>query len=150
MENSITITKYWARLVAAGLAPEDKEVYAENFSTDIQIPHIFNNDIYINLSGLHERLKIPIIQLRKDGKDLFKLEWRMPTKNDIGKKCWFLVGWDAGNRSQGIMLSNFEEKYPIGYAFETNMQPDLSKYCLVADYGQICPTFEDFRRIFSV
>lgn len=136
-----TIQQYFAELVAAGLAPDWKNIEARlnvNFSSKHTTWFIRVDNGYVGwcnwqvdncaLAGGHE-----VIQLRKDGKDLVKLAWRRPTKNDVGKQCWML--------SSGV-LSLF-----------TLEDGDLSMLAgeplLLATNGRLCPEISDFEEVYK-
>lgn len=84
-----------------------------------------------------------IIQLRKDGKDLYSLEWRRPTEQDIGKMCWFAdVCFDDNKRLHLDSLYGIENTY-------LDTHDNGFEHCLLADHGQLAPTEEDFKRIYG-
>ena len=90
--NRMTITEYFARMCAAGLMPTSQEcneilaVYGR-FGWALRFGDGKNYYIPIELSPI---AKCNVIQLRKDGVNLYELEWRKPTEQDVGKMCWHL------------------------------------------------------------
>jgi hypothetical protein len=142
------ITEYWATLVAVGLAHKFKNVEAR---LDINFKKTPTWFIKVDNGGtswcnwqvddceLQEGHKI--VQLRKDGKDLYKLEWRKPTLDDVGKMCWFSTGYGS------MELAKLKE-IKLGYKADTITSYEYN-YCLLADHGQVSPTEADFKRIYG-
>ena len=79
------------------------------------------------------------ITLRKDGVNLYELEWRKPTEYDIGKMCW-LKDDELGCIAL-TMFSNCDFEF-------MKIEPYNSKY-LLADHGQIAPTEQDFIKVYG-
>lgn len=154
----MNILEYWAKLVAAGLISENlKNVYArnhfllktwiiyspENLDPNSDLGVICRIQMNYNELSNFERMQDKDIQLRKDGKDLYPLEWRKPTEDDIDKMCWF--------RQKEIILDSLfsieEKKY---YDRLYGSYYELYEYCLVADHGQLSPTQEDFEKVYEL
>ena len=143
------IKEYWARLVASGLAPKEDNICASYNPYRSHYLKIADDNRLLLCANFKNTIcekAIDPIQLRKDGVDLYHLEWRKPTEQDIGKMCWFLVGYDEG----GIMLSSLwaVDENNI-YGAEANIVTDTSEYCLMASYGQIAPTIKDFKQVYG-
>ena len=89
------IKEYWSILVAAGLIEEWENMEAiYKPITGWVIYENHPNDLDAIVIGKHKvssGKNFAIIQLRKDGVNLYELEWIKPTEQDIGKMCWF---WD--------------------------------------------------------
>jgi hypothetical protein len=141
----MNIKEYWARLVSAGLAPDWKNVWAywDDNGYRIQNPIDISNHY-----ALYTPLPICIksdetIQLRKDGIDQYKLEWREPTEQDIGKECWFsedgFKTFYYGKLGQIEDESGFVE---IGGKFIDEDGKDY-EYCYLAINGRTAPMVED-------
>ena len=142
------IKEYWARLVASGLAPDWESI--ENiiaiYDGEYWVIQIYSSD---SLLYAYRANKYSIessecigdeIQLRKDGVDLYHLDWRKPTEQDIGKMFWFY-----NDDYNAIVLANLEvENGQYKYDFR------LPPYdCLLASHGQIAPTIEDFKQVYG-
>jgi hypothetical protein len=125
----MTITEWFARAVAAGLMPEWKNVIAY-WSGDTA--NVYNDDTDESFQTGIDVDEFDCIQLRKDGKDLYSLEWRKPTKQDVGRMCWC-------NQSY---CGRFELLYQKIYE-----DSDISN-CL-ADHGAIAPTEADFLKAYG-
>ena len=139
------ITEYWARLVASGLAPDCENVFL--YINRILKYYSIRNDNYNHTLLIKTEKDDTLIfnsnneiQLRKDSVDLYHLEWRKPTEQDIGKMCWFY-----NDDYNAIVLANLEvENGQYRYDFR------LPPYdCLLANHGQIAPTAEDFKQVYG-
>lgn len=133
------ITEWFARAVSAGLVPEWGDIIADYFpsSKEWHIGSLEKNLSFIipNIETIKQGDR-NTIQLRKDGKDLYSLEWRKPTENDIGKKTWMLA-------CDGTLLLQTITEISIS-------RGQLKAFpCLLADHGQICPDVESFRKVYD-
>lgn len=134
----MNIKEYWDKLVAAGLAPNWDNVWAEYNPTGQVI--LFLNDKFGAIrietkpeAGVFEQYCVSIsrIRLRKDGIDLHGLTWRKPTEEDIKQVCWYKFGTE-------ITLTTF-----------TNEMLKEKCKCLLADHGRLAPAIEDFQKVFG-
>lgn len=138
------ITEYWARLVASGLAPDwDNVWYAQGELRDEEY-----------LSETRASLEVPAhfemyyskepFKLREEGIDLYRLEWRKPTKEDVKKMCWFI------NKNGDIIKYTWLNEVECGHKIMRFRVGGIwYRQCLLADYGQIAPTVADFKRIYG-
>ncbi len=134
------ITEWFARAVAAGLMPDWKNIYVKrNHEDSIMFYNNINCDEEIMLN-YDSNIYVEDCQLRKDGKDLFKLEWRKPTEHDVRKMCWFIDGDNIILAELKNILNDRMHKYRTNF--------DGFVYCILADHGQIAPTKEDFERVY--
>ena len=151
----MTITEYFARMCAAGLAPDWDNIWA--LEVDNKTVYLADMDfIHCAIGHSHKATLIHDvsttqreIQLRKDGVNLYQLEWRKPTEQDIGKMCWFyneepnIKGY---NVTKDILKDLYNNCYYIGYWEDDKTYYD---YCLLADHEQIIPTVEDFKKVYG-
>jgi len=142
----MTIQEYWTKLVAARLAPESKYAWADSsqYKDGIRIKVWIGKDEYMVLpTTLIDKIDKPI-QLRKDGIDLVHLEWRKPTKQDIGKMCWF---YDRHNNT--ITLSELRNYLPneIVWRYESNCM--FYSEAIFATHSRLAPTIKDFKEIYG-
>ncbi len=139
----LTIQEWFARAVAAGLMPDDEDISGRIvFTEGKRTIMLFNEskEIY-RVEELWNSNSTVIgndTQLRKDGKDLFGLEWRKPTEGDVGKMCW-LSTTDAYDRKIVMCITLTEEDLYSEFSYQT----------LIADHGQISPTEQNFKRIYG-
>ena len=86
----MNIKEYWAKLVASGLAPDWDDVWVIPLTHPTQIILAPVSNLEQILSTYIENIRISssicdefdnTIQLRKDGIDLYKLEWQKPTED---------------------------------------------------------------------
>lgn len=145
----MNIKEYWARLVVANLAPDWKNVIAVLGATNQWLlsncepfPEIIETPRIIGIKDDTE------IQLRKDGVDLYKLEWRKPTEEDIGKMCWFYDGYYK-NWNYGILYNITLLYYPENTNVKKTNHHQGWGRCLLADHGQIAPTEQDFIEVYN-
>ena len=94
----MTITEYFARMCAAGIDPKGNNIKAKLASMNPRVDNKYNwymlldsdNCIIFDLRSDLGRHDIEItekeIQLRKDGVNLYELEWNKSTEQDVGKK----------------------------------------------------------------
>ena len=144
----MNIKEYWARLVDSGLAPDWDNVVA-HWYRESEAWGLDNNKsggrVLSTIPSLEhpkdQEYKNCVIQLRKDGKDLYELEWRKPTEEDVGKMCWFYneIGMDNIPEISLTKLDDIEE----------DIDEENENCCLLADHGQIAPTPEDFIKVFG-
>jgi len=136
----MTIQEYWAKLVAAGLAPDWGNVHGIMYKGSA----IFYSDIELLFqSDLEE-----VSQLRKDGIDLVYLEWQKPTEQDIGKMCWLRKGTKS-NIECGILKESKKWNNFYGdYAYKDNNGEDY-RFFLSATHGRLAPNVEDFERAYN-
>lgn len=156
----MNIQEWFARAVAAGLMPDSlKNVYAKymcynndswfwviyNAEFDGLIPIEYMKIEIKNLSGLDKDGSGDqrTIQLRKDGKDLYSLEWRKPTESDVGKMCWI-------SEPDGVLM--LAEISGIGLWAITVLnkkgKPYTVQNVLLANHP-FPPTEQDFKRIYE-
>ena len=164
----MNIEEYWARLVAAGLAPDWKNVcavYDGDKSIEWKITDDGTTDIMLSTNIVNSVNGKAVqgsatVQLRKDGKDLFKLKWRtIPLEAFLeegeeqryqDRMRWLLidgkyivkrkVGWiETESESYGL---NEKEIY-----WDADGK-DLAYKSLMADHGDIAPTLEDFKEVY--
>jgi hypothetical protein len=144
------IQEYWAKLVVSGLAPECDNIFAvwesiETFGgsfdkcwllrqTNYETDYYFDFIPSLNIDKPVDNKFT--IQLRKDGIDLYKLEWQKPTEVDIGKMCWFY------NRN-AISLSDLDK-----YKFDL-INNNCQFFCVLTTNGRLCPTVEDFEEAYK-
>jgi hypothetical protein len=129
----MTITEWFCRAVTAGLMPEYKNISVNAVGTNIHMIYDVDTDNLITtVYTIQTEGEDDSIQLRKDGKDLYSLEWRKPTKQDVGRMCWC-------NQSY---CGRFELLYQKIYE-----DSDISN-CL-ADHGAIAPTEADFLKAYG-
>jgi hypothetical protein len=140
------ITEWFARAVAAGLMPECKEITAiflkisgdyfwvitgGNSWQDMKTYYSIPSDL---VSESNDKK----ITLHSNGKDLYSLEWRKPTKQDVGKMCWLLT-IDSFDGKVIMLISLAEE----------DLYSEFSYQILLADHGQIAPTEADFLKVYG-
>lgn len=142
------ITEWFARAVAAWLMPEWENIFAtyewdyetwvltnsEKNTKEIWLHDCFDPIPYIN--GAEDTLQY--IQLRKNGKDLYSLEWRKPTEQDVSKMCWFYDADSIGITLSTLAVCDFQRR-----------QYDEDYFFLLADHGRLAPTEADFKRIYG-
>jgi hypothetical protein len=131
------ITEWFARAVVAGLMRTSSDLKAtyDGYNwiiTDDQTGFEVDNDVVDSAEYIGDE-----IQLRKDGKDLYSLEWRKPTESDIGKMCWYY-----DEEFSSITLFDFS------YTDLKGIEESGEEY-LIADHGQIAPNEADFKRIYN-
>lgn len=149
----MNIKEWYAVAVAAGLMPKDYCIYGEsyidsNLNYGIRLVN-HSNDTIFTIEGFSSK-PLSTIALRKDGVDLYKLEWRKPTADDdIGKKCWFWNGiGNLGITSSKLYRDWFFETLTGEHLVRSDEGIDY-RYCLLADHRQIAPTEEDFMEVFN-
>lgn len=140
----LTITEWFARAVAVGLMPDVEGIYAEWSERDGFWELYIDNTLMQNIIICSDGKKSEQIQLRKDGKDLFELEWRKPTESDIGKMCW-VRHYDRTIKL--LLIENVRINSRVSF-INSNSLYEI-KDCLLADHGQIAPTEADFKRIYG-
>lgn len=147
------ITEWFARLVAAGLIPTKwdniETIYKPSKGWVIYNNHPNDSDVIVVKHKVGQGKDYCIIQLRKDGKDLYSLEWRKPTSEDIGKMCWFY-----DNNKDIVLLSEIRQYWSLSNTFQPEkfcFEEDQFSYyyCLLADHGQIAPTEDDFKQVYG-
>ena len=154
------ITEWFARAVAAGLMPDDEDISGRIvFTEGKRTIMLFNEskEIY-RVEELWNSNSTVIgndTQLRKDGKDLFGLEWRKPTEGDVGKMCWFYSNRNHKDKTVYCAeLFEFQNEFNVmGTKFIYHLAGEYArpeKYCLLADHNQVAPTEADFKRIYGV
>lgn len=152
------ITEWFCRAVAAGLMPKWENIYStqiginsfviaspdkgyiEICNTNIDAFKMFENIALIDNSVI----------LRSNGKDLYSLEWRRPTEQDVGKMCWLRIGGC-------IILAELKDMYQelcentnwLYWIYNTSYDGSFTDDILLADHGQITPTESDFKRIYG-
>ena len=141
-----TIQQYWARLVAAGLAPDCNDAWARDIGDDMWMLYYKLKDFSIYHTVRCQAktdfsIKSAEVQLRKDGIDLVKLEWQKPTAEDVGKMCWV---YDEKNES--IILEKLERVHK-GFYFGVDCW--AYKCCLLATCGRLAPTIKDFEEVYE-
>jgi hypothetical protein len=142
----MNIKEYWAKLVASGLAPNDRWVMAiyNEYSRSWCIHESDRKSIYLWVGNeiAHAGNPNEEILLRKDGVDLYKPEWQKPTEADIGKMCWFYTFRD------GIILCELKSVLKEG-AFIANQTISFNyTKCLLANNGRLTPTVENFEEAY--
>jgi len=131
-----TIQEYFAELVAAGLAPDWSNITA--YYSDKQSINIWNDDRDQCITVSMGFKKFDKIQLRKDGIDLVKLEWKNPGGQDIGRMCWYYD--ECGT----IVLLEFHQD-----EFEYAVDMCKFKRYLLATHGRLCPAVDNFLEVYN-
>lgn len=181
------ITEYWAKLVAAGLAPNYENMYAiygkfvtadESteygwyFTSTLDDDDLDYYDFYPSIE-CEKCCEDTVIQLRKDGVNLYELEWRIPKHEDIGKMCYestCFCYYDIGIRKvydsdfhPDIENCNCKHKKYSCYSSNYFCELDTEYYqgndvcndrclqnkLLLVEHGQIAPTLEDFKKVYG-
>ena len=109
-----TIQEYWARLVAAGLAPDKENEQCIYYRVTNTNPSVFSNILgkveYEIMSNIYPDDNF--IQLRKDGIDLVKLEWRPYTSDDdMNQEYWVLQSDMVGVDTVNYVHNNKRNRY---------------------------------------
>lgn len=158
----LTIQEWFARSVAAGLMPECNYAFAEYSESWHGVKEW---SIY---TGMTENCRDTIlvrkviekpddeedarVSLRKDGKDLYLLEWRKPTEQDVGKMCWFAN--ENSHRRIEIdafgYLNKMCNEYNNQLCYFAYGSGYIHYYCLLADHGRLAPTEADFIKVYGV
>ena len=147
--NRMTITEYFCRMCAAGLMPEWENIWyrcgeIKDGSNCCNTYNSMEVCKYLNVEKPDDAF-----QLRKDGVNLYKLEWRKPDVEDVGKMCWF---WRPNTIILDYLLGiTLDEELNLVYydrlnEFVVNHSYD---YCLLADHGQLAPTEQDFIKVYN-
>ena len=138
-----TIQQYFAEMSAAGLVPDCKQahnIYAcqVNWFECWHIKLMEKNQrdpfsVIIIPYNIIAKSGISVIQLRKDGKDLVKLEWQKPTEQDVGKMCWVC------SKACGVigLLELRKKDFPF----------DDDELTLLATHGRLCPEPSNFEEV---
>ena len=151
------ITEWFSRGVASGIILRVQNI---KFSLEHIPGQGENKDWYLIFDGGNcvRKCDIPIpintpdrlenpIQLRKDGVDLYHLEWIKPTKEDIGKMCWVKDEYD-----DRITIMEFSKKMFLLMNPNSMKLPktrNIYYRVLIASHGQICPKLEDFKQVYG-
>lgn len=139
----MNITEWFARAVAAGLMPEWEDIIAStgvnktNRIWRLEDPN-YNISTWIPYN-LQWGVPGEKIVLRRKGKDLYSLEWRKPTEQDVGKMCWFYDSDENYITLAILAICDFQRR-----------QYDEDYFFLLADHGQIAPTEADFIKEYGV
>lgn len=140
----LTIQQWFARAVAAGLMPEWENVWAIYTKSGWVLRDCQGGESYYIPVELSPISKSNTIQLRSNGKDLYSLEWRKPTEQDVGKMCW-VKHYDRSIKILPIENVRIDNRVSF---ISSNSLYNI-KDCLLADHGQIAPTESDFKRIYG-
>ena len=134
----LTIQQWFARAVAAGLMPEWENVWAIYTKSGWVLRDCQGGKSYYIPVELSPISKSNTIQLRKDSKDLYSLEWRKPTKQDIGRHIWILERWSSTRLSYiDCSIADFDEN------------GNNCTKAILADHGQIAPTEQNFKQAYG-
>lgn len=140
------ITEWFCRTVAVGLIPEWPDIYAEMHTVTVDgleqqqyccVSKVKEDDNFCLPYNYIESFD-GTIQLRQNNKDLYSLEWRKPTEQDVSKMCWFYDADSIGITLSTLAVCDFQRR-----------QYDEDYFFLLADHGRLAPTEADFKRIYG-